>query len=74
MLSICSIPLSGVCESCIESTDPFEVTVVPHMAEAAEPMRISLPSIEPSSCAIPIRSICRLPPVSCHTEKTTPAI
>ena len=39
MLSICSIPLSGVCESCIESTDPFEVTVVvmPHMAEAAEP-------------------------------------
>ena len=70
------MPLSGVCESCIEFTEPFDVTVVvmPHMADAAEPMRISLPSIEPSFCEMPICSICRLPPVSCHTEKITPAV
>ena len=76
MLSICIMPLKGVCESCIELTEPFDVTVVviPHMAEAAEPMRISLPSIEPVSCAIPILSICMLPLVSCQTEKTTPAV
>ena len=75
MLSIWSMPLNGVCESCIELTEPFvTVVVMPHMADAAEPMRISLPSIEPSSCEMPMPSICRLPPVSCQTERTTPAV
>ena len=65
------MPLNGVCESCIELTEPFDVTVVvmPHMADAAEPMRISLPSIEPSSCEMPMPSICRLPPVSCQPAR-----
>ena len=76
MLSIWSMPLNGVCESCIELTEPFDVTVVvmPHMADAAEPMRISLPSIEPRSCAIPISSILGLPPISCGTETKIPAV
>ena len=47
---------------------------VHHMADAAEPMRISLPSIEPRSCAMPISSILGLPPISCGTETKTPAV
>ena len=76
MFSIWSIPLRGVCESCMELTEPFEVTVVviPHIAEAAEPILISLPSMEPSSCAIPISSICGLPAISCHTDMTMPHV
>ena len=47
-------------------TEPLEVTVVVilHKAVAAEPKRISLPSIAPLSCAIPISSIRGLPPIS----------
>jgi potassium-transporting ATPase potassium-binding subunit len=60
------IPESGIVESCIPLTEPLEVTVVVilHKAVAAEPKRISLPSIAPLSCAIPISSIRGLPPIS----------
>ena len=66
MFSISIIPESGIVESCIPLTEPLEVTVVVilHKAVAAEPKRISLPSIAPLSCAIPISSIRGLPPIS----------
>ena len=42
-------PPSGVIESCIELTDPFDVTVVvtAQSADRGAPKRTSLPSIEP---------------------------
>ena len=42
-------PPSGVSESCIALTDPFDVTVVvtDQSADSPEPNRTSLPSIEP---------------------------
>ena len=42
-------PPSGVSESCMALTEPFEVTVVvtPHSADRPAPKRTSLPSIEP---------------------------
>ena len=42
-------PPSGVIESCIALTDPFDVTVVvtAHSAERPAPKRTSLPSIDP---------------------------
>ncbi len=42
-------PPSGVNESCIALTDPFDVTVVvtAHSADRPAPKRTSLPSIEP---------------------------
>ena len=66
MFSIWSIPLSGVWLSCMLLTEPFEVTVVvmPHMADAAEPIRTSLPSMLPISCEMPIPAICGFPPIS----------
>ena len=45
-------PPSGVYESCIEFTDPFEAAVVAdaHSAESAMPKRTSLPSMLPPAC------------------------
>jgi hypothetical protein len=42
-------PPSGVSESCIAFTEPFEVTVVvtAHSAESPDPKRTSFPSIDP---------------------------
>ena len=45
-------PPSGVNESCIELTEPFEAAVVAeaHSAEFAMPKRTSLPSMLPPDC------------------------
>ena len=45
-------PPSGVKLSCIELTEPFDVPVVDaaHSPDAAEPNRISLPSMFPPPC------------------------
>ena len=74
MFSICSIPLSGVWLSCMLLTEPFDVTVVvmPHIADAADPIRISLPSMLPISCRISIAAICLLPPISWSTDTAIP--
>ena len=66
-------PPSGVSESCIALTDPFDVTVVvtAHSADRPAPKRTSLPSIEPVDWSTPIAAIAGLPPASCATPKTT---
>ena len=45
-------PPSGVNESCIELTEPFDAAVVAvaHSAELAMPKRVSLPSMLPPGC------------------------
>ncbi len=45
-------PPSGVNESCIEFTEPFDAAVVAvaHSAELAMPKRASLPSMLPPGC------------------------
>ncbi len=59
-------PASGVSESCIALTDPFEVTVVvtAQSAERPAPKRTSLPSIDPVDWSTPKRAIAGLPPAS----------
>ena len=49
-------PPSGVSESCIALTDPFDVTVVvtAQSADRPAPKRTSLPSIEPVDWSTPI--------------------
>ena len=66
-------PPSGVSESCIALTDPFDVTVVvtDQSADRPAPKRTSLPSIEPVDWSTPIAAIAGLPPASCATPKTT---
>ena len=66
-------PPSGVIESCIELTDPFDVTVVvtAHSADRPAPKRTSLPSIEPVDWSTPMAAIAGLPPASWPTPNAT---
>ncbi len=56
MCSIGDIPPSGVNESCMQFTDPFDVPVVEpaHRPQSAAPMRTSLPSMFPPDCVVEI--------------------
>src|SRR5438093_9906926 len=70
-------PPSGVKESCIELTEPFEAAVVAvaHIAELTMPTRTSLPSIFPPGCrslavvSTPSAAMRGLPDCSAHTER-----
>ena len=56
MWTIGEAPPSGVNESCMQLTDPFDVPVVApaHKPQAAVPKRISFPSRFPPDCVVEI--------------------
>ena len=59
MSHIGTSPPSGVNESCIELTEPFDAAVVAlaHSAEFAMPKRTSLPSMLPPDCVATARLV-----------------
>ena len=63
-------PPSGVNESCIEFTEPFDAAVVAvaHSAELVTPNRTSLPSMLPSDCSTPSSPRIGLPACSESTH------
>ena len=66
MASSSFMPLSGMELSCIEFTDPVEITVVTMLQkpDAAAPKRTSLPSIAPALLSMPIAAMAGLPFIS----------